>query len=437
MTNIQDSLSTFTNQLSSALSGYRDRPFYGLVSSGFASIYKTSWLARTAVDRIPDDCFKKGYQWVAEADQISKIEAVERRHKIREKKLKALKLARRDGEGYLYMDDGHPTETEFDPATVRLNGLRFVNVFRRDQLTAGPLIRDPVSPYFEQPEYYQISSDSRGMVRVHPSRVIRFVNDLDYEQGFGESVLIRMLDPICRAEKSAENVSALTGQARVWVMKSDDLSAAMQDEGLAQKVVQRYLMFQQMLETNRLAVIDKEHEDLDQQTTSFATLPDVIETMRREVAAALEIPYALLFGRAGGLGTNGDMDLANYYDNIATMQRNDIEPVCAPLDEAVIRSALGDLPEEIYLEWLSLWEMSAKEKAEIGKLIADTVNVLVQSGVVPPDVLTEPTINELVENGSLQGLEQSYKDWKAGGGVLEEPDDESDVIGRAEDDPAA
>lgn len=429
MTNIQDSLSGFTSNLSAALSGYRDQPFY-TVGGGFISVYKTSWLARTAVDRIPDDCFKKGYQWVAEPDQISKIEAVEKKHRIREKKLKALKLARRDGEGYLYMDDGRPPEKEFKPDTVRLNGLRFVNVFRRDQLTAGPLIRDPMSPYFEQPEYYQVSSDSRGMVRVHPSRVIRFVNDLDYEQGFGESVLIRLLAPICRADTAAENVSALTTEARVWVMKSADLSNAMQDEDLAKKVVQRYLMFQQMLQTNRMAVIDKVHEDFDQKTTSFSTLPEVVETMRREVAAALEIPYALLFGRAGGLGSNGDMELRNYYDNIATMQKNDIGPTCEVLDEAIIRSALGDRPEEIYLDWLSLWEASAKEKAEIGKIIADTVDVLVRSGVMPADILTLPTVNELVENGSLQGLEQSYNDWVAGGGVLEEPADETDVVGR-------
>lgn len=429
MTNIQDSLSSLTADLSSALSGYRDRPFY-TVGGGFIGVYKTSWLARTAVDRIPDDCFKKGYQWVADPDQISKIEEVERKHKIREKKLKALKLARRDGEGYLYMDDGRDPRKEFKPEAMKLGGLRFVNVFRRDQLTAGPLIRDPMSAYFEQPEYYQVSSDSRGMVQVHPSRVIRFVNDLDYEQGFGESVLVRLLQPICRAEQAADNVSALVKQARVWVMSSADLSSAMQDEDLAKKVVQRYLHFQQMLATNNMAVIDRDHEALDQKATSFSTLPDVVETMRREVAAALEIPYALLFGRAGGLGSNGDMELTNYYDNIATMQKNDIGPTCAPLDEVIIRSALGDRPEEIYIDWLSLWEMSAKEKAEIGKIIADTVDVLVRSGVVPADVLTEPTINELVENGSLQGLEQSYNDWKAGGGVLDEPADETDVIGR-------
>lgn len=436
MTEINDALASFAQSLSAqAPYGYRDKPLPYGGTFGYEKVYATSWLAKAAVDRIPEDCFKKAYSWVAHPNQISALEDTEKRLKIKQKKKKALTFSRLDGESYLYFDTGQPPASPLRLDAVRAGGLRFVNVLRRNEVAKGPLVTDPMSEFYDEPEYYEVAS-STALVRIHPSRIIRFVESPSPTNGDGVSVLAHMLQPIIGAETARDNVAAMTTEACLDIMGVEGLMEAVQDPETEAQMVRRYALFRQMKQTNAMGVIDKDKEEYNKHKQDFGTLPDVIETMRREVAAALGIPYSLLFGRPGGLGTNGETELSAYYDNIKTMQENDIQPMCEPLDECVIRSSLGSRPEEIYLVWNSLWEMSDKERAEIGKLIADTASALTSSGVIPAEVLTESTVNAMTENGSFPGLEQNYADWVASGGTDEmdnnadelPADDESDSV---------
>lgn len=427
-----DSLASFTAGLSGGYGGYQDSPL-GQFTNGYSKdvsrqFYRQSWIAKQAVERIPEDCFRKGYTWVAEAEQLSLIEAVEKRHKIKEKKKKAKILSRIDGEAYLYFDTGDDPAEELNLDRVGRDGLKFVNLFTKSNLTKGQKIKDPLSPLYGEPEVYYISGANQSRVEVHPSRVCRFIDNADPTTGDGSSVLDYLLTVIEAAEISRDNTVALTTEARIDILKVCGLMDAVSDPETEARMVKRYSLMRQGKATNKMLVIDKDNEDYSQKSAEFSTLPEVIETMRREVSAALEIPHAILFGRESGLGTNGEMELATYYDRVQTIQRTEIQDVCASLDEAVIRSALGSRPEEIFLEWESLWQESDKEKADIGKTIADTVKALVDSQVIPAEVLTESTVNALTENGSLQGLEQSYQEWLSGGGdVGDLPDDDDEV----------
>lgn len=424
---LKDSLATFTGGLANALSQswYRSGPLVGVKDGmgGYGGLYDTSWLCRAAVEVIPEDCFKRGYQWVAEHEQVNLLEAEERKHGIRKKKKQALAFSRRYGEAYLYFDTGQDATKELRLDSVRKGGLRFVNVLRQMDMSPGEIESDPMSPYFNQPKYYTL-----GTVHVHPSRICRFVNGEDPDTNRGVSVLQYMLAPILASDVARDNTVALTTEALINVLSVDGLMDAVQDPATEKLVVERYNLMSNMKATNKMVVLDKEREAFDRKPSQFTTLPDVIETMRREVSAAIGIPYSLLFGRAGGIGSNGDMELKNYYDNIATMQSNDIEPACAMLDEVVIRSALGNRPDEVYIDWLSLYEMSDKEKAEVARINAEAVKVGVDSGVIPASMMTEALINSWVESGSFPGVEQAYADWVAAGGWESESPDEEDVI---------
>lgn len=412
-----DSLKDFT-----AAMEYRDGPLVGLRGdSGYAkdwrTIYGASWIAKQAVERIPEDCFRKGYNWVADSKQVSLIESVEKRFKIRQKKKQAMIMARLEGEAYLYFDTGDDSSQPLSLDRVSKNGLKFVNLFGKSKLRQGPTVNDALSEYYGLPEYYTINE-----TQIHPSRICRFVANEDPVTGQGRSVLQHTLGVILAAETTRDNTVALTTQARMHIMKVCGLMDAVADPTTRAQIVERYALFKQQIATNNMAVLDKEGEDYSSSQPAYTQLPEVIETMRREVSAALEIPHALLFGRESGLGTNGEMELATYYDNIQSMQVTEIQPACESLDEVIIRSALGSRPEEVYLEWQSLWQMSDKERAEIADVTADTVTKLVNSGVLPAEILTLPTITALSEQGALPGLEAQYNEWIAGGGDSEDDD---------------
>lgn len=391
--------------------GYKDGPLVGINGMWGADL---SWLDRAAVYRIPEDAFKRGYSWIAEDKQITEIEAVERKLKLKQKKKQALAMSRLDGEAYIYFDVRRGTAgQEINLDAVRLGDLRFANVIRRNQITIGELDYDPMSPYFMQPKYYEMTGNTSGAVRIHPSRIARFVNHPRPEDGFGRSILWTVASVIQDALTARANTSALTTEARVWVIKMKDLVQRVCDEDGAADVAARYNLFKQMMQTNSLAVLDLDNEEFSQQTTQFTGLPEVIESMRREVSAALEIPYALLFGRSGGLGTNGETDLKEYYDNVSVVQHNDIDGPCEILDECLLRSALGNRPEEIYKQWNSLYEISDREKAEIAKIYADAAATAVNAAILMPDMITTSLINQWVEIGAFPGIEQDTADAQA------------------------
>lgn len=441
---MRDSLATFTQSMSQQImaggfgSGYRDGPFSGYAKdakSAANSYYSTSWIARQAVEAIPEDCFKKGYQWVAEAEQINLLEATEKRHKIQQKKRQALSWSRLDGEAFIYFDVGDDPSQELVTERVGRDRLRFVNVLRKRNVNKGQLITDPLSEFYGKPEYYEVTGGS-GSVRIHPSRIVHFIASPNPDTGEGQSVLAHLLPPIVAAETARDNVVALVTEALINVIGVEGLMDNVQDPETEALIVKRYALMSNLKATNKTLIHDKDKETFDRKPASFATLPDVIEAMRREAAAAIGIPYALLYGRPAGLGTNGDVELKNYYDNIATMQRNDIQPECEMLDEVIIRSSLGDRPQEIYIEWSSLWETSDAEKATISKTYAEAAKTAVDAGIMVPNMLTTSLMNAWVEIGAFPGIEQDVAEHIA---EIEEAEaDEVDVLrNREEDDTVA
>ena len=88
-----------------------------------------------------------------------------------------------------------------------------------------------------------------------------------------------------------------------------------------------------------------------------------------------------------------------------------MRPAMWRLDEAVVRSALGARPPEVYYEWASLWQVSERERAEIGKVTADTIRQLRDADVFPVEALSRAGGNALVETGALPGLDAALADY--------------------------
>jgi hypothetical protein len=127
-----------------------------------------------------------------------------------------------------------------------------------------------------------------------------------------------------------------------------------------------------------------------------------------------------MFGvSSGGLGSNGTLELSTYYDFVNSRQTNYIEPALTILDECIIRSALGSRPVDLWYEWASLWQISDKERADIGAQLANAAKTLADAGILPAEVLSEPVTLALVNAGVFPGLDQSLGDFIEGGGEID------------------
>lgn len=397
---IADSFGQFVNNVS----GYTDGPFSSLNQGSWRAKYDNGgWLYRAAVDRIANEAFRRGYVWQGEDDQITRIEAVQEKHNIVNKKKQALQLARLDGDAYLYLDDGRDVSKGL---TVEGAGdLRFVNVLQYNQVSEGPVNTDPVSEFFGRPEYYQL-----GTAKVHPSRVLRISNNVNPATGKGSSVL-KIIDEILTAAIcSRKHIVDLLGEARIDVMKVKNLHDMMQDPLERRAMEERYQSMAQLKASLAVLVMDMDGEDYAQKNAQFANLDKILEAIRREVSAALEIPHAVLFGREQGLGTNGETDLVTYYDTVAAVQSNIVTPAFALLDTLTIKTALGKVCPNCYIEWLPLRQPSEKEIQETGNMIVDRHKKLIESDF-PKDVAEEMTVNALTEAGVAPGLLNSWNDY--------------------------
>jgi len=405
--------------------------------SYWATVYDNSRFAQKVVDQIPEDCFRKWRAWKGEDDQNEAIEKLEKRLGIRAKLRHAKQQARIFGEHYLYLDvqDGQNPDQPLNLDAVTTDSLRFVVDMPRGNLTEGDIETDPLSPNYGKPRYYNVSGSTSGILTIDPTRVIRF-HGIDAPSGHsgiyrGRSIFKAMINELTQYLGTSANIASLVYEAKIDIINVPDLANLVADPETEAAILKRYQTMAFMKGNNGLILLsgatskDGVGEVYTQKTMSFATLPDILDRYQMQLAGASGIPRALLFGvSSGGLGSTGDLELSSYYDRINSMQENEIEPAIEILDECIIRSALGNRPDELWYEWNSLWQLTDIQKAEVANKKADTAKKLVDSGILPPEVLTRPVVADMMASGALPGLDVALDDFLDGelDVVLPQPD---------------
>lgn len=386
------------------------------------SAYRTSWLARKIVDIPAQDSTREWRAWKGEEDQIEKIEEEEHRLGLQAKAMRAATLGRLYGAAYLYYDLGDDPSKPINLERVKTGGLRFITVLTHQQLVAGEYDQDPLSPTYGQPQWYDTANSSSGTQRVHPSRVVRFGGYPRPEQELlmdarDDSVLVSLLDAVKQFDSTAANIASLVFEAKIDVIKVNGLMNMAGNPYEEQKLLERYRLAAVAKGNNGMLLLDGENEQYEQKAYSFSALSDIMDRFSQNSAGAADIPMTRLFGRSpGGMNSTGDSDLRNYYDRIKADQNLKLRPALANLDECLIRSALGSRPEEIHYLWNSLWQVSDKERSDLGTATVGMVKSLKETGLLPDEVLAKVTVTALTEDGVLPGLESEYATFFEEGG---------------------
>lgn len=399
--------------------------------------YRGSWLARKIIDIPALDSCRNWRAWQAEEDQIGLIEAEEVRLGVRSKVLEARTKARLFGGAAIYISTGDARpEEEFNPERVGKGGIRFLNVMLPRHVQAGEIETDPESPNFGKPAYYTLTSQTRGQVRIHPSRLVIFTGaphvDLELSQSqansWGDSVLISTLQAIKNADATAGNVARMIFEARVDVIKMNGLMERFAEPGYEDRVVRRYELAAMQKDVNGFLLMDTE-EEYEQKSTSFAQLPELMDRFVQLCAGAADIPVTRLLGMSpAGMNSTGTHDMKNYHDRISASQELEMKPAMVLMDEALIRSALGGRPKEVWYKWAPLEQMNEKEIVEIGEKSAIIIEKLQQTGLFAQEALAAAATNMMVESGVIPGLEQYVEnaptpDYDMSGENAEKPDD--------------
>lgn len=392
-----------------------------LAGPALLAAYRNSWLARAIIDYPAEDSTRKWRQWRAEAEQITKIERLEKALHLKRRVQDAVTAARLYGGSAIYLNT--KTAKQELPLQVGKEEIRSLVVLTRNNLTPDQVVRDIDNPYYGRPEFYTLATgDNAGQVRIHASRLVIFrgatlpedANTATANQGWGDSVLQSTMDAIQQMDSTMANMASLVFEAKVDVLKFKGFADLLADEGNDAQVTRRLSTQAAMKGINGALVIDAE-DDYEQKSANFAGLPDVVAKFMDAVAGASRIPVTRLYGRAAvGLSGSGDGDERVYFDRIGHIQATEIQPAMEMLDDCLIWQALGARPEEIYFEWRPLRQLTETERADIFSKTASAARSLAgnnEGALIPMDALSDSLVNEFTEQGMLPGLEQAIEEY--------------------------
>lgn len=423
--------------------------------------YRTSWLTRKVHDLPAFEMTRAKRNWNAKPEQITKLEAYERRRvvdvwgKIR----RALTVARLHGGAALIMgvrsggsaDPSRPLDVE----RIGKEGLRYLLVASRHQLSAPfGMETDPESDFYGEPAMYELRGAKGNTLRIHPSRIIPFrgqplpegavtVSTLD--QFWGDPLLQSIKGAIDNSESAQAAVATLLHELKQDVISIPGLTeqiATETSEGRLAARVEALNRFRSMFNALLLDGGDEDgngKEEWETRQVTFTQHPELLRQFLAIVAGAADIPVTRLMGESpGGLQSTGKGEQDDFNRMICARRDAEIAPALSVLDEVLIRSALGTRDEDISYEFGDLSEPDETSESENDKRDAETVQIYAASGLIPKDALAKSAVNRMIESGRWPGLDQAIQESQAELGLPDNPDGNDDDLPVAgNDNPAA
>lgn len=378
--------------------------------------YRVSTWFGKIVDIPADDATREWRTWKADKEDIERIEAEEKRLQVRQQVRQALIWARLYG-GAVIIPLGLPGALKQPLSVDRIarGSIKALTVLSRHEITAQDIITDPLDPMYGSPAKYVINSANGQQVELHPSRVIRVngrtVNNRRLgANGWGDSIWMHISDAVMAADSAASVIDALLQEAKIDVVRIKNMMTMMANADMEATMIKRWQMVAVLKSISNVLMLDGDDE-WDQKQITWTGLPDVTNTLLNVMAGAADIPLTRLTGKQeAGLSGKDEGSLRNYYDSVKAKQELIISPILAPLDAMLIRSALGKSDDGIWASWVPLFQLSEKEKADIDKIEAETVDIYARTGLVPTDALAEATQNRMIESGRWPGLDEALEE---------------------------
>jgi hypothetical protein len=242
---------------------------------------------------------------------------------------------------------------------------------------------DPASLHFYEPTWWQVNGK-----RIHRTHLIIMRNgevpDILKPVYFygGVPVPQKIYERVYAAERTANEAPELALTKRTTALHLDLTQVAARQAEIQQNL-EAWVQFKNNYGVKLLGLDEK----LEQFDTSLADLDAVIMTQYQLVAAAANVPAVKLLGTSPkGFNATGEFEEASYHEELESLQTHYLTPLIERHHLLLIKSEIAPqfniAPFSTQIVWKSLDAMTAKEKAELNKLKADTGAVLAASGAI-------------------------------------------------------
>lgn len=431
--------------LSNALSGLgtaldvRIASYYSFTPLGQAEIeaaYRGSGLMRKVIEIPAFDMVREWRDWQADAEQIEKLEAEERRLGLRGKIMLA-EILRGLGGGAMIL--GAPGDLAM-PLNERTPGkLFYIHVVSRYALTGEDWIDDLDDPGFGGPKFWQVLSGTQQQ-RIHPSRVVAFTGDAipdlagaDPETKFwGESKVQRVIDAVKDSDTARAAFATMIHKARntiIGIPGLSDLVSTTEGEGRLQRRIAALMTGESLFNATLRDAGDGSAgagETIDHRQVTWTGIPDVIRVFAEAVSAAADIPMTRLWGKAAeGMNASGDSQQRDWNKMVRARQELTLRPCLEKIDALLIPTALGGPNADVWWTFAPLDTPTEAEEATRFKSTMEAIEKVQNTGAVPDEAFAKALQNTLIEGGWMPGLEGALAEIPEAEryGVEEEPDE--------------
>lgn len=384
------------------------------------SLYRNHWIVRKIVDVIPEDMCKNWIKLNTQIDpgSMTRLEKVIKKTKTKERILEGLKWGRLYGGavGVILIEgqeDMLAQPLNYDlimPGSYK--GLLILDRWSGISPEAE-VISDINDPDFGLPATYQMTMPNGRMLRVHHSRLVRFIgNALPLweswaEQQWGASVVEAVYDELKKRDNTSYNIANLVFLANLRIYQTDMADLM----GLGDpKIQQDFWSAMQAINTmmnNQGMTIIGQNDSFDTKQYTFTGLNDVYESFMLDVAGACEIPVTRLFGRSpAGFNATGESDLTNYYDSIEEKQEAYLSPVLDKLLPIIALSTWGMIPDDLDYEYNSLRKADPKENADLAKSMGESVISVYNASLISQ----QTALKELRQQSEVTGMWSNITD---------------------------
>jgi uncharacterized protein len=149
--------------------------------------------------------------------------------------------------------------------------------------------------------------------------------------------------------------------------------------------------------------LDKDTEEYQRHPYTFSGVNNAFDIVMRDVAGAADMPLTRLFGVSpAGMNATGESDDRHFYDHVASRREAHMDPALEQLDQFLIRSALGHMPDGYESTWLPLWQPTDAEAAATEATRATTAQTYWNMGVVDEGNIAEDIYSREVYKGFSQ-----------------------------------
>lgn len=381
--------------------------------------YCENWIARAIVDYPVDDATR---EWrVFNAKEASKIVEAENFFNLQSVTQEAFKWSGLYGGAGVLLITDQDLSSPLNLDKIKKGSLKRLLVLDRMFISGQDFnTTDPLRENYGLPEFYIVNG---GKQRIHHSHFVRASGAILPRRlklmngGWDDSRLRRCMEDVKDAVSAKGGIAALIQEANIDIITRDNLANDLSSDDMDSPITERFRVFAMMKSLYRLALLDSS-EQFDRKQISFGGLGEILSILMEWTAGAAVIPMTRLFGvQSKGLGDSGKGDMNNYNNTIRSNQKSQIRPFLNGIDEVLVRSALGYMPEGLDFEFNPLSQPSNEEISTQQLADAQTDEIRLQQRVVTRSQVAKKLQEQgiyAIDNSDIEAMEQDEKAERGG-----------------------